>query len=87
MQLDINVSDAEAQVYFFTQTHICTYTHAHTYTHTPTHMQLDINVSDAEAQGLFTRFGYDSIMPYDVFAHHMVSQPNKTLGVKTAGTC
>jgi len=50
-------------------------------------MQLDINVSDAEAQGLFTRFGYDSIMPYDVFAHHMVSQPNKTLGVKTAGTC
>ncbi|KAJ9506292.1 hypothetical protein QJQ45_013870, partial [Haematococcus lacustris] len=41
--------------------------------------QVGVTVSDAEARALFRRFGYDTALPYERFAHMLLTQPARQL--------
>ena len=47
--------------------------------------RIGVRVSVVEAQGLFRRFGYDTIMPYQKFAHALLTQPSRALACDVAG--
>ena len=47
--------------------------------------RIGVRVSVVEAQGLFRRFGYDTIMPYQKFAHALLTQPSRALACDGAG--
>lgn len=47
--------------------------------------QVGVNVSLAEAQALFRRFGFDTVMPYQKFAHTLLTQPARQLAEDMPG--
>ena len=47
--------------------------------------KLGIPASMAEAQGLFRRFGYDAVMPFQRWAAQLVNQPGRQLAEDMAG--
>lgn len=48
-------------------------------------LQIGVSVSPAEAQALFRRFGYDTVMPFEPFAHTLIMQPARQLAQDMPG--
>lgn len=42
-------------------------------------------MSPPEAQALFRRFGFESVMPYEKFAHTLITQPARQLAEDMPG--
>jgi hypothetical protein len=40
---------------------------------------IGVTVSPMESQALFQRYGYDTVMPYERFAHYLLTQPARQL--------
>ncbi len=49
--------------------------------------KLGVTANMAEAQGLFRRFGYESVMPFNKWANILINQPSRQLADETAGGC
>jgi NADPH:quinone reductase-like Zn-dependent oxidoreductase len=47
--------------------------------------QVGVTVSSAEGAALFRRFGYDAVMPYERFAHTLITQPARQLAEDMPG--
>ncbi len=47
--------------------------------------KLGVTANMAEAQGLFRRFGYESVMPFNKWASTLVNQPSRQLQDDMAG--
>lgn len=47
--------------------------------------KLGVQVSLAEAAALFKRAGYDKAMPYQKWAHNLITQPSRQLAQESAG--
>ncbi len=47
--------------------------------------KLGISASMADAAGLFRRFGYDSVMPFQRWAAQLINQPSRQLADECAG--
>ena len=43
--------------------------------------EIGVVVSPKEAQGLFNRYGYDNVMPYERFAHYLLTQPARQVSM------
>jgi hypothetical protein len=50
-------------------------------------VQVGVSVSQAEAAALFRRFGFDVTMPYERFAHILLTQPARQLAEDMPGVC
>jgi microtubule-associated protein-like 6 len=49
--------------------------------------KLGVQVTLAEAAALFRRAGYDTAMPYQKWAHNLITQPSRQLAQESAGRC
>lgn len=47
--------------------------------------QVGVAISPIEAQGLFRRYGYESVMPYERFAYTLLTQPSRQLAEDMPG--
>lgn len=42
--------------------------------------RVGVTINKAQAKALFRRFGYDDVMPYERWAHLLITQPSRQLG-------